>query len=287
MELNLPHCASPQCPRPPSLWQRWWARHEGIHLEAKWYCSPDCFADGLSSRLGGIRRPVVRRGASHHRIPLGLILLSQGLITAGQLKEALECQRREGHGKIGHWLIAAGAVTEDEVTSALAVQQGCPVFSDANLKRHALAATLPLPLLRAFRALPVFYRPDGGRLFLGFVDAVSHALLQAVEHVLECRVEPCIVQESVYDEVMKQPVRESHHEMVTIEQRQSVLEMTNMVTDYAQQVTAETCRLAVCGAHLWSRLRRGDGWCLDLLFRLPEANEVASGDDVDLQFLTH
>ena len=53
----LPVCASPFCPRPPSLWQRWWARHDGIWLQERWYCSLECFQAGVFRRLEGARCP--------------------------------------------------------------------------------------------------------------------------------------------------------------------------------------------------------------------------------------
>ncbi|MGB7556131.1 MAG: hypothetical protein WBM04_17295, partial [Candidatus Korobacteraceae bacterium] len=39
----LPTCANVFCPRPATLWQRWWARHEGVRLQKQWYCSSECF----------------------------------------------------------------------------------------------------------------------------------------------------------------------------------------------------------------------------------------------------
>jgi hypothetical protein len=57
------------------------------------------------------------------RRPLGEILRARGLITAPQLQEALEAQRREG-GRIGEILFAQGWVSTVDLRDALAEQRG-------------------------------------------------------------------------------------------------------------------------------------------------------------------
>ncbi len=122
---SLPICSNPFCPRPATLWQRWWSRHEGIWLHQRWYCSVDCFQAGLLRRLEntGAARP--HPAPQPNRIPLGLLLLSQETISRSQLGEALILQKRARSGKVGEWLVRMGAVSEQQVTSALAVQQRC------------------------------------------------------------------------------------------------------------------------------------------------------------------
>jgi hypothetical protein len=56
-----------------------------------------------------VRRELNGRGNApeihRHRIPLGLVMLEQGWITSGQLRQALEAQRAAGAGRLGHWLV--------------------------------------------------------------------------------------------------------------------------------------------------------------------------------------
>ena len=56
---------------------------------------------------------------------LGDILVKENLITAEQLKQALEMQKQKG-GRLGTCLVKLGFVTDDEVTAVLSRQYGVP-----------------------------------------------------------------------------------------------------------------------------------------------------------------
>ena len=65
-----------------------------------------------------------------HRIPIGLLMLSQGWITQEQLRRALDAQREAGgKARIGKWLMQQCNLSEEQVTRALSMQWGCPVLS--------------------------------------------------------------------------------------------------------------------------------------------------------------
>jgi chromosome segregation ATPase len=65
-------------------------------------------------------RPVDVAGAAGKR-PIGEIFVERGLVTAGQLEEALEEQRKSG-GRLGEILVATGKLSRLELASALADQ---------------------------------------------------------------------------------------------------------------------------------------------------------------------
>ena len=265
----LPRCASPLCPRPPSLWQRWWARHEGTWLEENWYCSSDCFYCALVRRLENVGARKPRHTPRLNRLPLGLILLSQGEITPEQLHLALEKQRSAGSGRIGAWLVAMGAISEGQVTNALAVQQGCPAFSPSEPQELPGAMHWPQPLTEIHRAVPVFYNSAQSALFVGFLEGVDHAFLQAVERMLQCRADPCIVPSTVFRHNLERQAALDRSETIVIHQRQTTLEIAQVIDDYAQQVHAQRCRLTLCSGLLWVRLRCASGFHVDFLFRAP------------------
>lgn len=267
----LPRCANRFCPRPPSLWQRWWARHEGVWLEGTWYCSPDCFYDGLCQRLENAGASKGRPIPKPNRLPLGLVLLSRGEITPEQLRQALGMQRSTGSGRVGQWLVKMGAISEEQVTHALAVQQGCAVFDSRELQPLPGSMHWPRPLAEMYGAVPVFYNRPQSNLLVGFLEAVDHSFLYSVERMLQCRTEPCILSPGVFRQNAEREAPACASETIMIQQRQSNFEMAQAIGNYAQQVRAERCAITSCSNHLWIRLRCAADFHVDFLFRSPAA----------------
>lgn len=273
---NLPHCSSQLCPRPPTMWQRWWARHEGIWLHRRWFCSPECFESGLRDELAVVLRVAVPALPQTNRIPLGLVMVAQGMISSAQLQHALQAQRAAGEGKIGEWLMRLGAVSEAQVTAALAAQQGCPVFAATEVQPLPPAMFLPPPLAQQFHAVPVFYSRPQGSLYVGHREAVQHRFLTALEHMLQCRIEPCILAADRFAIQLERESRLAEEHAVLIGQRQTVRELVSAILTYAEQFRGEYCRLTRCHDWLWGRLLRPEGEHLDLLLRIaPEVPEAA------------
>lgn len=264
--LAPPHCANPHCPEPPGLWQRWWARHGGIGLEGRWFCSANCFRAGVAAVLGQLGVTVFLTRPPSHRLPLGLLLLSQGRISEEQLRRALQEQRRAGCGKIGEWLVKLGALEPTDVLKALAVQQGCPVLADAAGLPLPAQVRFPLPLIGRHGAVPVYFNQSGKRLYLGFTGPVCHALLRATEHLLRLPVEACVIPEDLYRHAHAQWERSGKGEAVCLEARQANSEVAGMIASYAEQTEAEGCAIARCEEYFWVRLY-GSAASLDLLFR--------------------
>lgn len=266
---SLPNCASPCCPRPATLWQRWWARREGIWLRDRWYCSRECFCAGLYRCLEEASLASPRPAAARSRLPVGLVLLSQGDITPKQLRDALERQAAAGAGKIGECLVEMGAVTGHQVLNAVAAQQGCLVFNASEPQWLPAKLHWPEALGRAYRAVPVFYNAAQSLLYVGFLDQVDHAFLLSIERMLRCRTQPCIVPPDSYRRQCELLARTVERDSVEIHQRQSSVEMMRTIGNYAEQVRAERCSIVRCGDRLWMRLEPGSGAHLDLVFRAP------------------
>jgi hypothetical protein len=128
----------------------------------------------------------------HHRIPLGLILLSHGWITHLQLQHALERQRRAERGRIGQWLIEECGLDPARVTRGLSVQWGCPVLSLDGFDPAAMALAVPKLLVERIGILPV--RAAGRRtLYLAFADQPDASAAFAMERMSGLKVESGLV----------------------------------------------------------------------------------------------
>jgi hypothetical protein len=132
-----------------------------------------------------------------HRVPLGLMMLEQGWIDAGQLRRALGAQKTAGAGRLGHWLVQQQGVSESLVTRALGLQWSCPVLPMEYHDAESLTALIPRLFVDAFGALPL--RVAAGKLlYLGFEDRLDPVLALAIERMTGLRVESGLVEESLF-----------------------------------------------------------------------------------------
>jgi hypothetical protein len=197
---------------------------------------------------------------------LGLVLVSRGWLTPGQLREGLERQHHRG-GKLGESLQALGYVHEDEVTAALAAQWACPVllFRSPIPERHL--RRVPVRLQERYHMVPVHYSEQTGVLVLAFSEGVDYALTQALAGMLGCRIEPCLAPAT---EVRRNLARLQDLERtseITFERMQGTGEMCAIAESYARCWSADRVRIAACGSSVWTRLEKA-GQTLDLLFDL-------------------
>lgn len=190
----FPACANPRC---TSGWLHLWRKRRVPVVEGGWLCSPVCTRariDDLLRREQAEARPVP---AHRHRIPIGLVLLTQGWITHQQLRRALDAQRRGAGMRLGEWLVANCGLDEARLTQALGLQWSCPVFS---LEKHGsgLPVTLvPRILAEGFGIVPLRLT-QSGLLFLAFEDRIDHSLTLAVERMTGLRVESGLLSTSEF-----------------------------------------------------------------------------------------
>ncbi len=189
-----------------------------------------------------------------NRIPLGLLMVARGKLTYTEVRAALEAQRRARYGKIGEWIEKLGFATEQEVTSALALQWGCPVASSFDPSATPSPGDIPLPILEAFQMLPLNYAASSNTLYLAFGERVDHSALYAIEKVLDCRTQPCVAgRKSIACqlEAMRQLPRPSEVEFGPIA---DLAEMARIAASYTTRLTPEQVRLSRVGRFIWLRL---------------------------------
>lgn len=188
-------CGNLQC---AGSWSAPWRNRKRPIFEAQWGCSGRCVLalvrTALQREFGD---GVVDGEVSHqHRMPLGLLLLSQGWITQSQLQDALRIQREQG-GRIGEILISECGVDAGYVARGLSLQWNRPMLSSQGFSPQSMALVMPKTLVEQFGMLPL--RVAGSRiLYVGFEDRPDASALFGLEQMSELRVESGLVKTEEY-----------------------------------------------------------------------------------------
>jgi hypothetical protein len=260
-------CEHSACRQRRIYWPSWLRRDEGILFQGQWYCSPECFEHAARTALARLLPAGEEPPRRHHRIPIGLLLLSRGTITDDQLRQALLLQREQGGGKIGRILREIRAASERDITDGLAAQWGCPVYPLGKAREFLQCASLlPLTLLEAGRMLPVHYLRLQQTLYMAFVEGVDRTALYAVEQMLHLRTVPCIVSESELAGALESFRLLAKTPAAVFESANEPLEMARTTRSYAGQVGATDVRAARSGKFIWVRMRAEEEY-KDILFQ--------------------
>lgn len=175
-------------------------------LDGRDACSAACLLRTLRARLlREIKTSHAESPAEHaYRVPLGLLLLSRGCISAGQLESALISQREAGSGRIGEWLRREAGVSAEMITRALAEQWGCPVL---DLKEYrAQLTSIPRELIEQYRLIPL-PSPARGIIYLASDRRVEPAVSYAVQHMTGMRAQPVAVSEDAFSDARAKAVQ--------------------------------------------------------------------------------
>ena len=248
-------CANPDC---RSGWLHLLRSRSAPVFEEGWNCSAQC----TTARVAlAVRRELNGRGNApeihRHRIPLGLVMLEQGWITSGQLRQALEAQRAAGAGRLGHWLVRQQGVSEQLVTRALGLQWSCPVLPLERYDADALTCMVPRLFVDAFGALPL--RVAAGKLlYLGFEDRIDPVLALAIERITGLRVECGLVQGSLFREAHVRILNAKFPPVELIETggEQALVQALSKAVERVRPANARLVRVHDC---LWLRMWQSGG----------------------------
>jgi Type II secretion system (T2SS), protein E, N-terminal domain len=263
-----PRCAQRDCNLARRLWHRisWW--HGSIRLRGSSYCARQCFEKAARESFADACAPVVAASPARHRVPLGLLMLSRGQLTHWQLQTALAAQRGSGHRRIGEWLEELGFASEAQVTAALGLQWACPVLAWRAPRDSACVRMLPLRLLERVRMLPVQFVAATRTFYVAFCDGIDYTALYAIEQMLDCRTEACLVGRSSMDRELERMGHESRGGDLLFESWRAPAAMAQITCGYALKAGAEEVRIVGCGEYVWVRLEAGRK-VSTLLFRRP------------------
>jgi Type II secretion system (T2SS), protein E, N-terminal domain len=246
------------------------ARKAGIKMHDSWYCSSRCFRLATEQEVVRLLKPANGQAAYVARMPLGLNLISHGLVTIEQLKKATDAQKETG-GEIGELLVRQGAVSEKQVTAIRAAEWGCPVFT---IPKHApwIGISIPSTLIRLHSMIPVHYVVRTNQLLVGFVHAVEYELLYAIEKMTGCETKPCFITPTEFRIRMQQleePREQATDNPLTeikFENPQTPEEIARILCVSGVEIEAEEALIARCREYLWGRLR-SSAKAVDLLFK--------------------
>jgi Type II secretion system (T2SS), protein E, N-terminal domain len=244
------------------------SRKAGIRMRDSWYCSARCFTSAADQQVSRLLQ--LRTEQAAQRMPLGLNLISHGLLTIEQLKKATDEQKETG-GEIGELLVRQGAVTEKQVTAIRAADWGCPVFT---VPKHVIPITVNIPstLMRIYSMTPVHYVATTNLLLVGFVHSIEYGLLYAIEQITGCKTKPCFVtpsdfqiqmfhQEKEQEQGGDAPAREEKVKSV-----QTPAGIAGLLCASSLEIEADEVLIERCKEYLWARLKSGSK-AVDLLFR--------------------
>lgn len=265
-----PPCGGRDCNGTRRMWQRisWW--NGRIRLRGSSYCAPQCFESAARKYFSAACTPVVAVSPVRHRIPLGLLMLSRGEVTYPQLRAALEAQRGSPYHRIGEWLEKLGFASEQQITTALGLQWACPVLAWRTAHDSGCGRILPYRLLEHFRMLPVQFVSSIRTFYVAFCDGIDYTALYAIEQMLDCRTEACLISRSSMDGELERMGHEARDGDLLFESWHDAAAMAHITCGYARNLGADEVRIAGCGEYIWVRLEAGCD-VTNLLFRLPAA----------------
>ena len=263
-----PHlaCGLISCSGPQTLWQRLRHRHAGTFLQGVFYCQPQCLETALAAQLSRLH-VVAPAPLPPNRIPLGLLMVARGKLTYREVLAALEAQRGACHGKIGEWIENLGFASEQDVTSALALQWGCPVASSPDPGTIETASRIPFALLEAFYMLPLNYVPSTNTLYLAFGERVDHAALYAIEKILDCRTQPCVAARKTIARHLERLRLQPRPRDVEFGPLGDFAEMSRISSSYIGRLSPDEIRVSRIGHFIWLRLKAGRS-ATNLIFHL-------------------
>jgi hypothetical protein len=261
-------CAAVDCPYRGKLWPSWLRTSAGILFDGRWYCEPRCFQSALEFRLSHLRSGFHARKTKPYRLPIGLLLISRGVISSEQLRHALRLQREAATGRLGEWFCRMGVVGEEHIAAALAQQWGCAVFPlDNDMTNPSWQGRIPWPLLDSARAVLAHASPDGRVIHLAFGDHLDHFLLYAVEQMLDCRTVACVAPQTRIAQSLTCMRLQAEKVEICFDSIRDPREMAQIACNYAAELQATRVAVARLSAHIWVRFFSG-GTARDLLFRI-------------------
>jgi type IV pilus assembly protein PilB len=132
---------------------------------------------------------------------LGELLLKENLISADQLKQALEHQKSTG-GRLGNSLVKLGFLSDDEVTAVLSRQYGVPSINLGYFEVDpSVTKLIPMETAMKYQILPL--SRVGSSLTVAMVDPTNVFAMDDIKFMTGFNIEPVVASESAINDAIK------------------------------------------------------------------------------------
>ena len=263
-------CANQACSAKYPMLNGLLRANDGVQMLGRWYCKGRCFEEAILEKFQrSISTGPRPRTEFRHRMPLGLLMVSRGLIQHEQVKAALDLQAETGE-RVGRCLQRIAGITEAEVAAMVGLQWSCPVYRGS--VHPECFRSIPKQLLGRYGMLPVHYVSASRHLYVGFRDRIDHTVLCAVEQMLACHTAPCILEEQVLESALAS-IADTEERDLVLDNAPTPQEMARIAGSYAQQLRAVEVRLVNTKEYVWVRVL-GPRHMANLLFQRKDPNHT-------------
>jgi type IV pilus assembly protein PilB len=132
---------------------------------------------------------------------LGEILIKENLISADQLKQAIEHQKTNG-GRLGNSLVKLGFLSDDEVTAVLSRQYGVPSINLSYFEVDpSVIKLIPMETAMKYQILPL--SRVGSSLTVAMVDPTNVFAMDDIKFMTGFNIEPVVASETAIMEAIK------------------------------------------------------------------------------------
>ena len=139
----------------------------------------------------------MRLGMGRKKIMIGDVLIAAGAITEEQLQEALDYQKENG-GKLGNVLVELGFISDQILITLLTQQLGIDYISLKGAKiEDSVVHLVPEPMIAKYRVMPVEIDPDNPNILkVAMSDPQDLDAIDDISLVTNLQVEPMLANES-------------------------------------------------------------------------------------------
>jgi hypothetical protein len=219
----------------------------------QWFCGPECFESHLGETIAAAMSPRQATEARPvRRMPLGLLLLSRGILTSEQLAIALSKQKTDSTN-LGEAVQLLGFASAEQVTAAVAAQWSCPVFALGS-RSLSLPIRVPRRLIEQYEMLPLHFAKGDRRLTVGFVSRVEYQILSTVEYITGCDATPCFITGQDYRRQLEATALLPQANEIMLDRPMPPDEIARLGRNYVSQLGAIDTRFGMCRDYLWMRI---------------------------------